>query len=150
MPTSSPQAPVCNREVEYEQTIAYVHHMYDTRHHIFQFAVGLNTALLAIIFQFLTTDGAKFALCALGGLVTLAIALMARRSWAYLNVLEQYAKELEGRIGFALVRETSARMPKGMDSTVYLFIVYWAFVVMWAALCGFHLLRMLGMPLPVI
>ena len=120
-----------NREVEYAQTISYVQHMYDTRHQIFQFAVALNTGLLAVVFQFLTTTGSRLALSMLGGFVTLAITLMARRSWRYLSVLEQYAAELESKLGFGLVRETSSRMPKGADSTVYLFLIYWAFV-----LCG--------------
>jgi hypothetical protein len=127
-----------NREVEYTQTIGYVQHMYETRHQIFQFAVALNTGLLAVVFQFLTTSGPRLALSLLGGFVTLAITLMARRSWTYLTVLERYAAELETSLGFGLVRTTSERMPKGTDSTVYLFLIYWAFVATWTILSGFY------------
>jgi hypothetical protein len=123
-----------NREVEYAQTIGYVQHMYSTRHQIFQFAVALNTGLLAVVFQFLQTNGPRLALCLLGAFVTLAITLMARRSWIYLTVLEKYAAELENDLGFGLVRITGERMPKGTDSTVYLFLIYWALVAFWAVL----------------
>jgi len=144
MPKDSQPAPNGNREVEYEQTIAYVHHMYDTRHHIFQFAVALNTGMLAAVFQFLTTNVTKLALSALGGIVMLAVTLMAKRSWEYLNVLETYAAELEKSLGFALVRTTSERMPKGMDSTLYLFFIYWGFVMVWLALSICYALLLFG------
>ena len=133
-----------NREVEYTQTIAYIQHMYDTRHQIFQFVVALNTGLMAVVFQFLQSDKSRMALSILGGFVTLATLLMARRSWTYLNVLESYAMELESTLGYGLVRCTSARMPKGTDSTVYLFLIYWALVLMWVILSVVYVLRSFG------
>jgi len=138
-----------NREVEYSQTIAYIHHMYDTRHQIFQFLVALNTGLMAVVFQFLQTDKSRMTLSLLGGFVTLATLLMARRSWTYLNVLESYAMELEDKLGYGLVRCTSSRMPKGTDSTVYLFLIYWALVLMWVALSAVYVLRSFGFHLGI-
>ncbi len=127
-----------NRNIEYQQTMIYVQHMYDTRHQIFQFAVALNSALLAAIFQFVKLDSGRLALSLVGLFVTLAITLMARRSLAYLQVLEAYARELEGVLGFGLVRTTSARMPKGIDSTLYLHAIYWTLVVVWAVLAAYY------------
>ena len=66
---------------------------------------------------------------------------MARRSRAYLVVLEAYAAELEGVLGFGLVRTTSARMPKGIDSTLYLHFIYWILVAVWAAITIFFIRR---------
>ena len=114
--------------------MAYIQHMYDTRHQIFQFAVALNSALLAAIFQFVKADSGRLALSALGGLVTITVTLMARRSRAYLVVLEQYVAELEGELGFGLVKTTGARMPKGIDSTLYLHFIYWLLVIVWLIL----------------
>lgn len=130
-------SPRGNREVEYQQGMSYIQHMYDTRHQIFQFAVALNSALLAAIFQFVKADSGRLALSALGGVVTIAVTLMARRSGAYLLVLEQYVAELEGELGFGLVRNTAARMPKGIDSTRYLHFIYWLLVVVWMILIGY-------------
>lgn len=135
-------------EVEYDKTIAYIHHMYDTRHQIVQFVVGINTALLAVVFQFLTADIAKMILSILGGVVTLALTLMAKRSLRYLVEIEQYAQKLEAKMGFGLIRETSTRMPKGIDSSVYLFIVYWALVITWALLIIYYAIRLFGIALP--
>jgi len=126
--------PTGNREVEYAQGMAYIQHMYDTRHQIFQFAVALNSALLAAIFQFVKADTGRLALSALGGVVTITVTLMARRSRAYLVVLEQYVAELEGELGFGLVKTTGARMPKGIDSTLYLHFIYWLLIVVWLIL----------------
>ena len=131
-----------NRDVEYTATMSYVQHMYDTRHQIFQFAVALNSALLAAIFQFIQEDSGRLALSLVGLFVTSAITLMARRSRAYLVVLETYAAELEADIGFGLVRTTSARMPKGIDSTLYLHFIYWILVIVWAVLTIFFIRRM--------
>ena len=122
--------------------------MYDTRHHIVQFVVGINTALLAVVFQFLTTDFAKTVLSIVGGIVTLALTLMARRSLQYLAEVERYAQELEKQLGFGLIRETSARMPNGIDSSVYLFVVYWVLVTTWALLSIYYALSLFGMSLP--
>lgn len=131
-------SPSGNRDVAYQQTMSYIQHMYDTRHQIFQFAVALNSALLAAIFQFVKEDAARLALSLTGGLVTLAVTLMARRSWQVLQVLEAYARELEAELGFGLVRTTSARMPKGIDSTVYLHLIYWILVAVWMVLSAYH------------
>jgi hypothetical protein len=136
--------PTGNREVEYQQAVAYIQHMYDTRHQIFQFAVALNTALLAAIFQFVQVNSGRLALSLLGGVVTAAITLMARRSGKYLQTLEAYAAELEGELGFGLVRTTSSRMPKGIDSTSYLHFVYGILVVVWAALSGYYTVQVAG------
>ena len=114
--------------------MSYIQHMYDTRHQIFQFAVALNSALLAAIFQFVKSDGGRLGLSALGGVVTISVTLMARRSRAYLVVLEQYVAELEAELGFGLVRTTAARMPKGIDSTIYLLFIYWLLVIVWLVL----------------
>ena len=137
-----------NRDIEYEQTIAYVFHLYDTRHQVFQFVVGVNTALFALVFQFLTSNVAKSLLSIVGGIVTLALALMAKRSLRYLAELEKYAKELEEILGFGLLRETNARMPKGVDSSVYLLIVYWALVVIWTIASIYFVLRLFDANLP--
>jgi hypothetical protein len=123
-----------NREVEYQQAVSYIQHMYDTRHQIFQFAVALNTALIAAIFQFVQVETGRFALSVLGGVVTLAITLMARRSGRYLVELERYTAELEQGLGYGLVGTTAARMPKGIDSTVYLHVIYWTLVIVWTGL----------------
>jgi hypothetical protein len=130
-----------NRDIEYQATMSYVQHMYDTRHHIFQFAVALNSALLAAIFQFVQSPAGRLALSLVGLFVTLSIMLMARRSRMYLVVLEQYARELEAEIGFSLVRTTSARMPKGIDSTLYLHAIYLILVVVWVVLTGYFATR---------
>lgn len=107
-------------------------HMYETRHQVFQFVVGANTALFALVFQFVTSAAAKSVLSLVGGIVTLALTLMARRSLRYLAEVENYAQGLEEGLGFNLLRETNARMPKGVDSSMYLIFVYWALVVIWA------------------
>jgi len=124
-----PKAP--NRETEYEQALAYLMHMYETRHQVFQFVVGANTALFALVFQFVTSVVAKSVLSVVGGIVTLALTLMARRSVRYLAEVENYAQKLEKELGFNLLRETNGRMPKGVDSSVYLIYVYWALMVIW-------------------
>jgi hypothetical protein len=54
---------------------------------------------------------------------------------------EAYAEEPEGDLGFGLVRTTSARMPRGPDSTEYLHFVYWIIVVAWAILSVYFSLR---------
>jgi hypothetical protein len=123
-----------NREIEYQQAMSYIQHLYDTRHQSFQFAVALNTALLAAIFQFVKVDSGRLALSLLGGAVTLAITLMARRSRRYLVELEKYTAELEQSLGYGLVTATAARMPKGVDSTLYLHFIYWILVLVWAVL----------------
>jgi hypothetical protein len=143
-----PPAESSSHEIEYVQTIAYVFHMYETRHQVFKFVVGINTALLAVVFQFLTSNIAKSVLSIFGGIVTLALTLMARRSLRYLAELEKYAQELEGQLSFGLVRETSARMPKGIDSNVYFFIVYWVLVAIWTILSIYFVLRLFVANLP--
>jgi len=124
--------------------MSYIQHMYDTRHQIFQFAVALNSALLAAIFQFVKVDSGRLALALVGGFVTLALTLMARRSLAYLQVLEAYVQELEVERGFGLVRTTYARMPKGIDSSVYLHLVYWTLDLVWAALTALYARNLLA------
>ena len=143
-----PQAETTNRVIEYEQTIAYIVHLYETRHQVFQFVVGVNTALFALVFQFLTSNIAKSILSIVGGIVTLALTLMAKRSLRYLVELEKYAQELEGELGFGLLRETNARMPRGVDSSVYLFIVYWVLVVIWTVSGIYFVLRLFVANLP--
>ena len=142
------QAEPNNRKTEYEQALAYLFHMYETRHQVFQFVVGINTALFALVFQFLTSNLAKSVLSIVGGIVTLALTLMARRSLRYLAELEKYAQWLEGELGFGLLRETNARMPKGVDSSTYLFVVYWALVVLWTVSSIYFLLRLFMVNLP--
>jgi hypothetical protein len=137
-----------NRETEYEQALAYLFHMYDTRHQVFQFVVGVNTALFALVFQFLTSNLAKSVLSIIGGIVTLALALLAKRSLRYLAELEKYAQWLEGKLGFSLLRETNARMPRGIDSSTYLFIVYWALVALWVVSGIYFVLRLFIVNLP--
>jgi hypothetical protein len=44
-----------NRDVEYQQTMSYIQHMYDTRHQIFQF-VKVDSGRLALARP--TTPGA--------------------------------------------------------------------------------------------
>ena len=144
-----PQAKSPNRETEYEQTLAYVIFMYETRHQVFQFVVGANTALFALVFQFVTSSAAKSVLSIVGGVVTLALTLMARRSLRYLTEMEIYAQELEGELGFNLLRETTARMPKGVDSSKYLIFVYWTLVIIWA-IAGFYFILSLFINLPQI
>jgi len=136
------------REVEYDKTIGYIQYMYDTRHQIVQFVVGINTALFAVVFQFLTNDVAKTFLSFLGCIVTLAFTLMAKRALRYLTEVELYAQELEEQLGFGLIKKTSARMPKGVDSSLYLLIVYWILVVTWALLSIYYALRLFGLALP--
>lgn len=118
--------------------MSYIQHMYDTRHQIFQFAVALNSALIAAIFQFVQVDSGRLALSLLGGFVTLVVTLMARRSGRYLAELEAYTKEMEQGLGYGLVGTTSARMPKGIDSTVYLHMIYWALVLVWVGLSVYY------------
>ena len=143
-----PQVESHNRETEYEQAFAYLFHMHATRHQVFQFVVGVNTALFALVFQFLTSNLAKSVLSIVGGIVTLALTLMAKRSLRYLAELEKYAKWLEEELGFGLLRETNARMPKGVDSSMYLFVVYWALVVLWVVSSLYFLLRLFIVDLP--
>jgi hypothetical protein len=131
MTTSTPEAKVPNYETEYVQAMSYIQHMYNTRHQIFQFVVALNTGILVGVFQFAHSARQRAAFCGLCEAVTLAITLMARRSQTYLHVLEEYTRELEERIGCRMVRNTTARMPKGLNSTQYLFFVYWALVLLW-------------------
>jgi ABC-type branched-subunit amino acid transport system permease subunit len=118
--------------------------MYDTRHHIFQFVVAVNTGLLAVVFQFLKSDPTKFILSTIGAVITIALTLMARRSLRYLQEVECYAQHLEKIIGFGLIRETGGKMPKGADSSVYLFVVYWTFVCTWIFLSIYYILRSIG------
>ena len=56
-------------------------------------------------------------------------------------VLETYAEELEAALGFGLVRTTSARMPKGIDSTLYLHFIYWILVMVWSVLTVYFVSR---------
>jgi hypothetical protein len=140
-----PRAPVRapgNKEVEYAQAIGYIHHMYDTRHRIFQFSVALNTALVAGVVQFVDADTTRLALAIVGGVVSLVVSLMARRSYLYLQFLEQYTRELEEQLDYGLVRETGARMPSGIDSTVYFLFVYNLAIVIWLGVAAFSLTRL--------
>ncbi|PPC85730.1 MAG: hypothetical protein CTY37_07590 [Methylotenera sp.] len=137
-----------NRVSEYEMTVAYIHHMYDTRHHIFQFVVAVNTGLLAVVFQFLQTNLTKVVLSLIGAIITLALTLMARRSLQYLKEVENYAAQLEKIMGFGLIGETSSKMPKGRDSSMYLFFVYWTFVITWIFLSFYYMLLTVGFPVP--
>jgi len=132
-------------EIEYSKTIDYIHHLYETRSKIFQFAVALNTGLLIIVFQYLTESVAKLGMSALGFAVTFVIVLMAKRSWRYLQELEKYACELELSLGYSLVTTTSRRMPKGLDTTHYLLLVFGVFAFMWLALGANYSLRLLGL-----
>jgi hypothetical protein len=73
---------------------------------------------------------------------------MAKRALRYLAEVELYAQELEELLGFGLIQKTSARMPKGVDSSVYLFVVYWILVVTWALLSIYYALLHFGTALP--
>lgn len=137
-----------NQVVEYEMTISYIHHMYDTRHQIFQFVVAVNTGLLAVVFQFLQSNITKVVLSLIGTIITLALTLMARRSLQYLHELEAYASHLEKPLGFGLIKETGEKMPKGIDSSMYLFFVYWSFVCTWIFLSIYYILLLLGYSVP--
>lgn len=125
-------------------------HMYETRHQVFQFVVGANTALFALVFQFVTSAVAKSVLSVVGGIVTLALTLMARRSLRYLTEVERYAQGLEGELGFNLLSETNSRMPEGVDSSTYLIFVYWALVVIWAISGIYFILSLFVAGLPQI
>ena len=116
--------------------------MYDTRHRIFQFAVALNTALLGVVFQFVPSNTGRFLLSLLGLMVTLAMVLMAKRSGRFTNTVETYAMELEEKLGFGLVRQTAARMPKGIGSSRYLYFVYWMLVATWVVLGVYFLMQL--------
>lgn len=131
-----------NKEVEYAQAIGYIHHMYDTRHRIFQFSVALNTALVAGVVQFVDADTTRLALAIVGGVVSLVVSLMARRSYAYLQVLERYTRELEEKLDYGLVRETGARMPRGVDSTLYFLFVYYLAIVIWLGVAVYSVSRL--------
>jgi hypothetical protein len=100
--------------------------------------------MLAVVFQFLTQDAARLAVAFAAGLATLAITLMARRAYQYTAVLEDYTAELEQRLGFGLIATSRERMPKGLDSTRYLFFVYWGFVSLWSGLAIHYTLRLCG------
>lgn len=121
-----------NHETEYEQTISYIHHMYDTRHKIFGFLIAMNAGLLTVIFEVIDSKLAMLMLCIIGLATTLSLTLMGKRANHYRIQLEQYAAEIENGLGFGLIKTTSARMPKGLDSTVYIFCVCWLMIVIWA------------------
>lgn len=129
-------------DTEYQSGIAYIHHMHDTRHKILQFVVGINTALLAVVFEFVTSHTAKAILSLIGGLITVALALMATRSLKYLATMEDYVIELEAKLNFGLIRETRLRMPEGRDSNDYLLFVYWALAMTWLVLLAYYLVAM--------
>ena len=148
MPDEQPHSTKGDRNVEYQQTIAYVHHMYDTRHRIFQFAIAVNAGLLAIVFQMADSPIARAVISVMGCAVMVFMTLLAKRSNLYLNELEEYAKELETSLGFHMVRLTTSRMPKGITSTSYLFYSYWLMVVVWSFLLLYFALKTFGLPLP--
>lgn len=133
-----------NRITEYELSISYIQHMYDTRNHIFQFVVAVNTGLFALVFQFIKNDLTKVAMSVIGAIITLALTLMARRSLRYLQELETYTQRLEEVLGFGLIKETCRNMPKGTDSSIYLFFVYWTFIVSWVFLSVYFALSFAG------
>lgn len=128
-----------SREVEYEQAVSYIRHMYETRGQIFQFSVTLNAGVLAVVFQYLSANEAKLALSSVGFLVNLALTLMAWRSWHYLRVLEAYTINLEGKLKYGLISETARNMPKGIYSTTYLFFIYGTFILAWSGLVVYFL-----------
>lgn len=136
------------RETEYSNAILYIFHMYDTRHHIFKFVIGINTAMIAIVFQYLSSDFTKFIFSLIGCITTLSLTLMAKRSFRYLLNLEEYAKKLERELNLSLLNEPSSKMPKGWDSSVYLFVVYYFLVIIWFLLAVYFLLRLLFPELP--
>lgn len=136
------------RETEYSNAIMYIFHMYDTRHHIFKFVIGINTAMIAIVFQYLSSELAKFIFSLIGCIITLSLTLMAKRSFRYLLNLEAYAKKLERELNLSLLNEPSSKMPKGWDSSVYLFVVYYFLVITWFLLAIYFFLRLLFPELP--
>ena len=138
------QEKTINRELEYDKTLSYIFHMYDTRHKIFQFAVSMNTILLAVVLQYIDATLAKFLLSLLAGTVTIALYLMGIRAWRYLSNLENYAKEIEGELGFAALNQADSRMPKGTDSTKYLFFVYFLMSSLWLVLSIGYLANVIG------
>ena len=120
-----------DRTVEYQQAIIHLHHMYDTRHKIFQFSVVINAALLTIAFKMPELSLERVLMALMGFLITMFITLMAIRSNKYLKQVEVYTEELESFIGFGLINTTNKRMPKGIDSTSYFFYTYWAMILLW-------------------
>ena len=133
---------MANRETEYEQTIAYIHHMYDTRHRIFGFLIAMNAGLLTVIFEVIDSDPAMLLLCIIGLATTLSLTLMGLRANRYRIQVEQYAIELEEELGYGLIKKTGERMPKGLDSTVYIFCVCWLMNVIWAIVLTIFLIDM--------
>ena len=133
---------MANRETEYEQTISYIHHMYDTRHRIFGFLIAMNAGLLTVIFEVLDSEPAMLVLCVIGLATTLALTLMCVRANRYRVQLERYAAELEAELGFGLIKTTGERMPKGLDSTVYIFCLCWLMAVIWSVVLTIFIIDM--------
>lgn len=136
------------KEIEYIQAISYIFHMYDTRHHIFKFIVGINTVMIAIVFQYLSSDITKLFFSIISGVITLSLTFMAKRSFIYLINLEEYTKKLEEDLNIALITKPSSQMPKGSDSSIYLFITYYFLFFIWVLLSIYFLLRLLFPELP--
>lgn len=134
-----------DKSVEYQQAIAYLHHMYDTRHRIFQFGILINAGLLGVVFKLAESTIARVSISTTGFLIILSLTLMAIRSDQYRIQIERYTEELELKLGFGLVRITNQRMPKGLDSTKYLFYSYWAMAFVWALLLIYFLFEAFGL-----
>ena len=122
------------QEVEYEQAMAYIFHMYETRHQIFQFVVTFNSVLLAVVFQYLSDMISKGVVSIIAFIVTLALTLMARRSLIFLEKVNEFAINIEKDLGFGLVGNTANSMPRGIDSSYYLFFVYYLLLIVWLSL----------------
>ncbi len=133
-----------NRELEYDKVLSYIFHMYDTRHKIFSFAVSINTILLAVVFQYIEANLAKLLLSILAGTITTALYLMNIRASHYRAHLENYAKEVEQTLGFSALTTVDSRMPKGVDSTKYLFFVYFLMSCLWGILSMGYFINVIG------
>lgn len=120
--------------IEYQGTLSYLHHMYDTRHRIFQFGILVNAGLLAVVFKAADSPTARVLISVMGFVVVYSLTLMAIRSDQYRIQVEEYAQELETKLGFGLVTVTNQRMPKGLESANYLFYSYRAMVLIWILL----------------
>ncbi|MBL4566917.1 MAG: hypothetical protein JKY85_02660 [Porticoccus sp.] len=136
-------------ELEYDKILSYIIHLYDTRHKIFQFCVSINTILLAVIFQYIDELAAKFFLSIFAGAITISLSLMGIRSWRYLCTLEQCVGNVEEKLGLSALKIASSKMPRGMDSTKYLFFVYLLMSILWIVLSVGYLANILDYQIPM-
>ena len=140
--------PIGDKNTEYGQTISYLHHMFDTRHKVFQFSIAINAALLAVVFQMADTVPARLVTSVMGFAVMIFFVLFIRRSNLYLEEIEKYAKQLEQEIGFNLVSKTTERMPPGIKTTNYFLFTYYALILLWVFVLTYLFSQLFGLQLP--